>query len=303
MGLVDKMKKAAWRDDQLGITAYYVIKNAVGQIVLIFSLKCGVLFDPNYIKKLADTYDTTDYTSMWESVLTPAEKQKIDRILASPNIMVTKEDLFQVDLRRLMQNLEYDALTPTAEKYVQILTNAIGPRRLMGIARDVDYFYGAKSDKHMETNDNIVCVPESYPALELVEFCVNNSAKECWDFALMGGKSMGRTMFWWFIAPKMLEIADRVGCEYVFLFAADSYKDVDENGVGSLIRYYHSLHFQNNSSLGTAKPAYDYQCQFMCQRLHVSADFKEDGLDSHQKNFLWTFNEEQDEQPGADDYA
>ena len=105
---------------------------------------------------------------------------------------------------------------------------------------------------------------------------------------------MGETLFWWFIVPKMLEISDLIGCEYAFLFAADSKPD------GFLMQYYENrLHFHKMDNLGTVKPFYDLNCYFMGQRLRTLspefAPFDADpealkGLDQYREAFFADFN-------------
>ena len=81
---------------------------------------------------------------------------------------------------------------------------------------------------------------------------------------------MGETLFWRFVLPKMLEINSLVGCEYAYLFAADSSRD------NTLVKYYEEvLHFECPTALGGIKPQYDFLCTFMCKRLRrLSANRK-----------------------------
>ena len=85
--------------------------------------------------------------------------------------------------------------------------------------------------------------------------------------------AMGETLFWQFVLPKMLEINSLVGCEYAYLFAADSIRD------STLIKYYQEvLHFECPTNLGGIKPQYDFLCTFMSKRLRP--------LSSNRKMFL-----------------
>ena len=50
-----------------------------------------------------------------------------------------------------------------------------------------------------------------------------------------------------------------VGCQYLFLFAADKSREE------KLVRYYENqLNFIKPDELATAKPFYDFTCKFMC---------------------------------------
>ena len=101
-----------------------------------------------------------------------------------------------------------------------------------------------------------------------------------------------------FVLPKMLEINSLVGCEYAYLFAADSSRD------NTLIKYYEDvLHFERPTALGGIKPQYDFLCTFMCKRLRrLSTNRKmyldpalwenEDpkSLEDYRKEFFENFN-------------
>lgn len=332
MGLLDKVKAVAWDEDHLGKTAYYVIKNSSGQIVLLFSLRCGTLFNPNAVAEWAETCKNGSPEEIWKAVLMPSEIH-----------LVKMAGLSRHSLPNLVERLQQK--DSVANAYLGKLYHAIGPRRYREVVNMVDSFQRSEQDKASEPNQNIVLVPESYPAIELVEFCSNYPTRDCWDKQLMGERRLGETLFWWFIAPKILEIGDAVGCEYVFLFAANNPEkdkekeeateqeaaaveaaeeetsaeeaseedNEEEEKLNSLVNYYYSLHFKNDPELGTAKPDYDYECQFLCQPLRVGRrlpkiempediiDYEFEGLDARQKQFFWNFNVEA-EDVNATDY-
>jgi hypothetical protein len=107
---------------------------------------------------------------------------------------------------------------------------------------------------------------------------------------------MGETLFWHFIVPKMLEINTLIGCEFVYLFAADPTVN------GSLTNYYREkLHFNTMTHLGTIKPSYDLNCFFMGNRLRsltgpanfVRSRRRSDdlwGLDHYMQDYFEHFN-------------
>ena len=45
-GLVDYLNHQGPQEDASGETAFYLVKNAIGQPCMFFSLKCGALFEP-----------------------------------------------------------------------------------------------------------------------------------------------------------------------------------------------------------------------------------------------------------------
>ena len=56
------------------------------------------------------------------------------------------------------------------------------------------------------------------------------------------------------------DLMEIVGCEYLFLFAADLSEDAD------LVNYYvDNLEFIDASEHSAATPMYDFACRFLCQ--------------------------------------
>ena len=185
-GLVDNLKRTGWSTDSKGSVAYYVIKNPDGQIVLFFSLKCGVLFDPNYVVDFMENYQDTEVQKAWHAYLRGDN---------------------------------------SAFRYFDTIRRRIGEQRFQSLLTDLQKFDWIKKDKRSEPNQKIIRVVEGHSAIELVEFCANDRTKGCWKKYGMAPNRMGEVLFWWFIVPKMLEISSLIGCEYAFLFAADETPD------------------------------------------------------------------------------
>ena len=261
-GLVANLKNNGWVQDNTGTTAYYIIRNPEGEIIMFFSLKCGVLFDPDYAAAYMERF---------------------------------KEALSDEELMRNWQGyLEGD---PRAARYIQRLYRSMGQEKFYALMESMRI----KKDKKQEPNRKIIRVSEARSAIELVEFCANDATKHSWKHCGLGKEhKMGETLFWWFIVPKMLEINDLIGSEFVYLFAAD------ETPTGKLSNYYReALHFNNMTHLGTIKPSYDFSCFFMGNRLRTLPDGfgtqwngepEEDlwGLDYYQKAYFDNFNQNPD---------
>ena len=235
-GLEETLKFDAWQEDMESVpAAYYVIKAPSGRIALYFSLKCGTLCDPTYVAKLTQSFNN------------------VQQVLAALGEIGTREEAIEY-----LEDVRTSGMFPMP----------MSPRELM------DHFRQVKDDKHWlrkekqaDLNDKIVRVDMAFPAVELVHFCVNDRVRDEWK-KLGLGHAMGETLFWQFVLPKMLEISSLAGCEYAYLFAADSSKDC------TLVRYYEDvLHFERSTVLGGIKPQYDFLCTFMCKRLrHLSAN-------------------------------
>ena len=271
-GLVNALRNFGWEADRSGTTAYYVIKNSVGQIVMFFSLKCGSLFDPGYVKRFAEEFSETQHLwNMWNQARRGDEAAQ----------------QYLVELEGLLGKEEFDKRLRTLE------TDFIVQRSMY---REI------KADKRNEPSDKIIRVDKAHAAIELVEFCANDRTRSSWEAAfndqlVTRRNTMGKVFFWWFIVPKMIEISKLIGCEYAYLFAADDDPD------GTLVQYYEeALHFKKLTHLGTVKPYYDMHCFFMGRRLfsvdkdHLDpGEIIEDeddlhGLDYYQKEFFEHFN-------------
>ena len=131
-------------------------------------------------------------------------------------------------------------------------------------------------DRHREVNTDIHRVHETYPAIEIVHFCVNDNLREKWKRYHIN-HPMSEVLFWHFIAPLICKMQEYIGCQYVFLSAAD----LSENA--SLINYYNiALKFQLQSNITVSKPLYDFCYTFMCQEIK--------DLKKHRNNYFEHFN-------------
>ena len=87
---------------------------------------------------------------------------------------------------------------------------------------------------------------------------------------------LGSIIFWKFIIPQVKYLLEIVGCEYIFLFAADLSEDE------SLVNYYRELGFTDSLVHHVAIPLYDLACKFMYQETNQ--------LIEKQKKFFEDFN-------------
>ena len=111
-------------------------------------------------------------------------------------------------------------------------------------------------------------------------FCANDNYRPSWE-KLNINQKMGTVVFWHFLIPKICELRKIVGCEYLFLFAADLTPDE------LLVNYYKSnLGFKDSNEYGTAIPLYDYACKFMHQELK--------DIEERRNNFYLEFNPDEE---------
>ena len=270
--LVYTLCRHGWNRDKKSTTAYYVIKNPQGRIVMFFSLKCGSLFDPTYVERCKAEFEETKQIR---------------------------------EARRLIHTGDQGAA-----EFLRELRGRLGDAEYLRRMRDLDDDYKDQKDrkyhinwdKRVEPSELIVRSDESHPAVELVEFCANDRTKNTWntvfeDYSTIRNHTMGQVLFWWFIVPKMIEVSRIVGCEYAYLFAADNEPN------GTLVKYYeNALHFRKLTHLGTVKPFYDMACYFMGRRLFSVDEDSVDpnevirdeddlrGLDYYRDQFFANFN-------------
>ena len=127
----------------------------------------------------------------------------------------------------------------------------------------------------MEWNPQVFQVKDTFPGIELVHFCADDRAKKEWRDTTPQ-HTLGEVMFWYYIAPIIYNIQDAIGCQYAFLFAADSSSN------GSLVNYYDvALKFQKPESVGTNKPYYDFTCEFMCQEISHLRKHRQEFFDNY----------------------
>lgn len=245
--LVEYLNTFAWNEDMDGEIAYYLVKSPNNEVVMFFSLKCGVLFDP-----------------LDEEII----QQRISR---AQELLIEIQRIKKggVDKETAMQILEQfrTGQEISIEQIQSIVDNGNAAKKVL---KQINY------DKEHEGNKQIIRVGNTYPSIELVHFCANDNFKEKWK--LYGiQQPMGKVMFWKYIAPIIFDVQKIVGCQYIFLFAADTSED------GTLINYYNvELKFEQPKDVGTNKPRYDLCCEFMCQNIKK--------LKLHRNEFFENFN-------------
>jgi hypothetical protein len=239
-GLAAQLRYYAWDQDASGSTTYYIIKDPDNKILLYFSLKCGALFDPIDREELVAKIHR--YRELMELIRTrhsPATRQKYMAQLQQ------LEREFNMPIYKLADHLRGEV--ENKQQKIHYLDEDIA----------------------QELNPHISRVHRTYPAVELVHFVANDTAKTLWRKSGIK-RSMGEVLFWRFISPIITGIRDSLGCQYAYLFAADS--SPDQN----LINYYEvRLNFHRTDTLGTSKPYYDFTCPFLCQHIEDMGDYQE----------------------------
>ena len=251
VNVLDYAKKYGSSQDENGTLAYYLIKTKSGDGLFFFSLKCGELFVP----------------------LT----ESIDTLMASGEF-----DLFVHRVKNVLKtsvefaDLKDELRTIIVDKRKQMPSAVIEVCKKYGTKNDI--LEKLEDEKKKEGNKRILRVFTTNPGVQIVHFCRNDLAQEVWrGLGLDSDRPMGEVLFWFFVAPIVEKLRALVGCEYAFLFAADTSDD------NSLMKYYaQSLGFCPRDDLGVSKPFYDWTCTFM------SLDITK--ITSLRKHYLSIFN-------------
>lgn len=242
--LSNTLKNEAYEDDEAGNIVYYLIKDSENNILFYFSLKCGVLYD-KYIN--GELY------------------QQLKGVV---------DNLIQLSL---------DEKTSEADKKI-IDTILCDVRNRKGIAKKSLSSISRKNTTIEEfekmMGDNTEKVGATFAGIEIVQFCRNEENNKWSSYGI--DKKLGVIVFWNFIVPIVLKVREYVGCQYLFLFAAD--ESEDEN----LVNYYkYWLKFKQDENLKTTMPLYDLKCKFLYQEAGSLAEKRE--------KFFNNFNPDEDD--------
>lgn len=244
--LAETLKNEAFQEDEKGNMAYYIIKHPDGKILFYFSLKCGSLYESikgmDSLKRIRELYEYVIELKN-DSELNESDKQAIESIIER---IRTGKGLIKNDLAK------------------------------------ISYTKKGEIIKELEkaSEDDLKRVGKTFAGIEIVHFCANDKYREIWkDFKI--DQKLGVVIFWMFIVPKIFDVMQHIGCEYVFLFAADMTPDE------CLVNYYKTyLKFKDTADHGTTMSLYDYGCKFMHQETSL--------LKSKQEVFFDNFNHDED---------
>lgn len=221
------MREESWKEDEANITSYYLVKTKSGIVLAFFALRCGEIFKPVQEELIARAKLYIDNKAILEDTKTSYEEK---RKAADVIILLVRQGWTDKIAKAIMRKAD---------------------RR----AADV------KSDSNKHTHR----VSEVLSAVELTLFCNNDAkgVKEEW-VSLGLPQRRGASIFWHLIMPKIQYLTNIVGCEYLYLFAADDDSD------GTLVNYYKdAFHFTSPVDMGSNKPSFDYGCFFLCQQVNV----------------------------------
>ena len=221
--LVERLLNEAYSEDENVQIAYYLVKDKDGHILFYFSLKCGQLYDRHLdfdLYKLLVELYDGLLKMKKESDTTPEDTIVIDKVLEE---IRSRKGIIKTDLKKISKK------NKSIEEFEEVF------------------------------DDDLEKVGETFSGVEIVQFCSNEDCSQYWEQYGMNQK-LGVVVFWHFIVPKVLSLMELVGCQYIFLFAADDSEDED------LVNYYKTwLKFESSQERSAATPVYDLTCKFLYQ--------------------------------------
>lgn len=240
--IVDALLGDAYEEDESGVIAYYLVKNDKGDILFFFSLKCGLLYD-EFIEgeKLRNLHKFYNYLfkKINNDEIDEEEKSVIRSLLEKTR---TKKGIKKKDVAKILHKSQE---TITIEKMF---------------------------------DDGVKNVGKTFPGIEIVHFCANDANRDKWNKYGFDQK-LGVVVFWYFIVPIVQKVMKHVGCEYLFLFAADLTEDEE------LVTYYKAnMNFRDKVEHGAAMPLYDFACKFMYQETKGLAAAKDEFFNSFNRD-------------------
>lgn len=273
----------AWDDDCDRNTKVFLVRDQkTKEIVFFFAINCGILFSELNIWNLSQN-EKIPFDKYVEAI------QK----LKTSNLSKEDEEKANEQLSESMGELWEVVQEPDRVSY------------LLSLAEEKVQQMEEKMEALSETGEgeHTQQVQDTFPAIDIKFLGRNKEYKPeiQLDFKL------GVYIFWEIIVPHLLEIAEKVGCKYIYLFAADNteeneklvdvspmwtpdydpYADEDENEVAkeeihTLVNYYiNELKFRYVSKYKILKPHYERRCYTLVQEVESLQSNRESVWQTH----------------------
>lgn len=259
-GLEKYLKECAWEEDINGGTKVYLVKDRrTGVIVFFFALQAGLLY-----KAIGD--DDFKLTEQEQEIVSLCVEYQLNPDDSNP----TMEEVFGW----------YDDASFDKERLAGIIESRVNIK--LAVKED---------QKDTDEGINIMRVMKTFPGIVLTQFCKNEeySLPEKLLFPL------GFYVFWEIVVDQVMYISSLLGCQYLYLFAADNtssdtnisssmdflYGDLDENDDNSIVQKYklveyykNELKFEDIQGMTILKPYYDFSCFSLIQAIDQLSDNK-----------------------------
>lgn len=273
----------AWNDDCDRNTKVFLVRDQdTKEIVFFFAINCGILFSELNIWNLSqeEKVPFNKYVEAMQKLRT-SNLSKEDEEKANEQMSEAMGDLWEV----VQEPDRVSYLLSLAEEKVQLLEEKMEALSETG------------EGEHTQQ------VQDTFPAIDIKFLGRNKEYKPeiQLDFRL------GVYIFWEIIVPHLLELAEKVGCKYIYLFAADNteqsenvvdappmwtpdydpYGDEDEDKlvkdeIHTLVNYYiNELKFRYVSKYKILKPHYERRCFTLVQEVENLQSNRETVWQSH----------------------
>lgn len=198
--LIDK----AWKDDEEHNTKVFLVRDKnTKEIAFYFAINCGILFSD---------------LNIWS--MTPEEKKPFDRyveaiqLLKKPNL--TKEENEKA-------NEQYSS---SMGELWEVVEDPDRVSTLLSLAEEKVQILEEKREAFSDTSEveHVQQVQETFPAIDIKFLGRNGNYK----LPIKLDFRLGVYVFWEMIVPHLLEISEKVGCKYIYLFAADNSEKTEE---------------------------------------------------------------------------
>lgn len=255
----------AWKDDEEHNTKVFLVRDKnTKEIVFYFALNCGILFSD---------------LNIWS--MTPEEKKPFEKYVEAIQLL-KKSDLTKDENEKA--NEQYSS---SMGELWEVVEDPDRVSTLLSLAEEKVQILEEKREVFSDTTEveHVQQVQETFPAIDIKFLGRNGNYKPAikLDFRL------GVYVFWEMIVPHLLDISEKVGCKYIYLFAADNsektekvsevpmwtpdydpYSEDDENEeeveIHKLVNYYiNELKFRYVTKYKILKPHFERTCFTLVQ--------------------------------------
>lgn len=180
--LVKHLHEDAWREDTENDSVHYLVKSKENEVLLYFSLRCGLLYDDMLVG------------------------DRVDMCRAHAGEIPMSEDI-----EKKIKDYQIDNSLSDKELYRKL--NELYEK--LRLQRKV-----VRTDAQIKESAQIRVVLDTIPAIELKHFCKNDNYTG-FDKELFQSYKLGEIVFWFKILPLLEDIFKMIGGKYIYLFAAD----------------------------------------------------------------------------------
>lgn len=230
--LLEYLQKYAIDENATNANAVYFVVDGDKDVLLYFSMKAGALH-LHYNEQLIK------------------EAEQITSILDNLQSKLGKDPDEDSGILWAIGQIKKRS-TPLISKLKNIVTYVL---------KKGDKFKNVMLDRATETNANNIKVLDTFPSVEMAQFCANKTYKGKYS-ALFYPNTTGTVIFWHKVVPEIIRLTEAIGLKYLYIFAADS---SDNKQLEAF--YKSALKFKEPGELGTSKPYYDNNCTLMIQEI------------------------------------